>query len=430
MKNDVAARSSDNGAATGGDNQSSNLSSQIWSSMIADSQASQPSSKGASDLRSANNASETRTSNTDSGPQPSNTDTGPRPGPEPRPSESNTNSERRANMAFGIPSDSRSPRPNDIIYGTRISSPDQGSEDRTAKGSADRTATGSAERTPPNTASESATRREPSEHDKPIHVGGDIRPDSMVDNQTLMERFSQRATNIHMAHLESPVVRMLSPEFHQQSQQMINNADNLPFDRIRMERATTERQQQGVQGDMSMAEQRMLESSQRDPELQSMIPRMLQNVDNPRFHGMHGRDMDRLRQIAPDLAEAMDRRRDLGRHAEQLQGQIDDANTLLEKPTSTRFEYATNLVDSGLPENRDRAVQVLTDLLNNNPDAARYRMPGSSGNRSMAELILRTNALDNKAFARAFHRAGGDPNTLMQQWREDRWSFMEPRRPR
>lgn len=357
MKNDVAARGSDNSAATGGDNQASNLSSQIWSSMIAE-----------ADSRSPDSTSYSPSSNSIDG------------------------------------------------SGGRIgfsSIPDRGSVDRT----------------PPNTASDSVSRTEPPEKPQPVtNVGGDIRPDSMVDNQTLMERFSQRSINVNMAQLESPVVRMLSSEFHQQSQQMINNADNLPFDRIRMERATTELQQQATHDDMSTAEQRLLEASQRDPELQSMIPRMLRDIDNPRFHGNHGNDMDRLRQIAPDLAAEMDNRRLLGRHAEQLQGQVDDANTLLEKPTSTRFDYAINLVDSGVPENRDRAVQVLTELLNNNPDAARYRVPGSSGNRTMAELILRTNALQDKAFARAFDRAGGDPKTLMSQWREDRWSFIE--RPR
>lgn len=249
----------------------------------------------------------------------------------------------------------------------------------------------------------------------------------MVDNQTLINRFDQQSSDVRDSQLQSPTVTMLSPQFHEQSQRLINDADNLPFKRIEAERANTQTALNDLNERMSISEQRMLEESQRDPELQEMIPRMLQNVDNPRFHGMHGNDMDRLRQIAPDLADAMDRRRLSGRTADELQRQIDNADTLAEKPTSTRFDYATNLIDSGLPENRDRAVQVLTELLNNNPDAARYRAPGSTGNRTMAELILRSNALDNKAFAAAFARAGGSPNTLMQQWSEDRWSFIERR---
>jgi|AGTN01.3.fsa_nt_gi hypothetical protein len=395
-ENDVAARSSDNGAALGGDDQSSNLSSRIWSSMIAESQASQSSSNNASDSRPSTGASDSRSSNGASDSRPSNGGSDSRPAQEPRP----------ADTAI----DSGSPKLD-------------GSGGRIGFSSKPQQEFANADRVPPNAASD-ATRR-PAENLDPNrpNVGGDIRPNSMVDNQTLMDRFAQQSANLHMEQLQSPVVRMLSPEFHQQSQQMINNADNLPFDRIQQERASTERQQQGIHDDMSTSEQRMLEASQSDPELQQMIPRMLENIDNPRFHGMHGNDMNRLRQIAPELAEAMEQRRGLGRQSQELQDRIDNADTLMEKPTSTRFDYATNLIDSGLPENRDRAVQVLTELLNNNPLAARYTAPGSSGNRTMAEMILRSNALDSKAFAGAFARAGGNPNTLMQQWSEDRFSF-------
>jgi len=370
--NDAVARGSDKVAA--GDGQSADLSSQVWTSMRLESR----------------------------GPQQAS---------------SSTNSEARsAVIDFDVPKPNAglAVRQSNTLIGFS-SKPDHGSA--------------SVERVPPNTASDSgsgsAERIQPGDNKPRPNVGGDIRPNSMVDNQTLINRFDKQSSDVRTSQLESPSVTLLSPQFHQQFQRLINDADNLPFKRIEAERANTQSALNNLNESMSISEQRMLEESRRDPELQEMIPRMLQDVDNPRFHGMH--DMNRLRQIAPDLADAMERRIESGRRADELERQIDHADTLAEKPTSARFDYATNLIDSGLPENRDRAVQVLTELLNNNPDAARYRAPGSSGNRSMAELILRSNALDNKGFAAAFARAGGNPNTLQQQWQEDQWSFIERR---
>lgn len=271
------------------------------------------------------------------------------------------------------------------------------------------------DRQAPNTVADRSSQTDPSTGDRSsIDKGGSLV--NPLTNRQLYDRIGEQERNVTNELMSSPLQRQLTPQYHEAAQQLIRDADNLPHDRLRQDIQQGDQRIADLQARITQTDNSLLQSSSLSPELRQMIPDMLRYVDSVRFPHMPDmqENMRRLREIAPQIADTLQSRIELGNQARELDGSdLWEARRLYSMPMNARFEYANELVSSGQGQS---AARYLTEMLNARPETLNYSMRGNYGDITMGDLIVRSGALRSRDFLQAFARAGGSAERVMRDY--------------
>lgn len=259
--------------------------------------------------------------------------------------------------------------------------------------------------------------REPSARDRQSSITDGVSP-SALTSRRLYELFEEQDRRIGNELLASPMQRRLTPQYHELAQQRIRDADNLPYARLRSEAEQGNQRALELQNRIERTNGALHQAASGSPELQELVPNLLQSIDSPRWEHLAGNqeNMARLRQIAPHVADTLDTRRELGRQLQELnQSELWETNRLIDLPMRARFDYANTLVETGGGE-EFKAIKYLTEMLNAKPEALNYGIRGHYGQINFGDLAVRSGALQSKSFLAALGRAGGSAEQLLREY--------------